>query len=166
MWVVGELGPPAVVGSSEWNEGFEVTATLNNASGATVATAHLTVARDVRTFRIPLATSGSIAAGDYALNVTARGNSASIPVRDTIRVSIPPTPASVGVLFLRHGITTGNKDVPTADLRFRRNEHIRVEVPTVSSEAVRARLLDRTGRPLAVPVTAGLRDDADGARSW
>ena len=51
----------------------------------------------------------------------------------------------------------------TADLRFRRSEHIRVEVPSVSP-AVSARLLDRTGKVLAVPLTAAVREDADGSR--
>jgi hypothetical protein len=37
-------------------------------------------------------------------------------------------------------------------------------VPTPSSAAVSARLLDRTGKPLAVPVAAIVRDDADGSR--
>ena len=54
--------------------------------------------------------------------------------------------------------------MPTADLRFRRNEQVRVEIPTASSEPATARLLDRTGKPLAVPVTAAVRDDADGSR--
>jgi hypothetical protein len=54
--------------------------------------------------------------------------------------------------------------VPTADLRFRRNEQVRVEIPAASSGPVTARLLDRTGKPLAVPVTATVRDDADGSR--
>jgi hypothetical protein len=61
-------------------------------------------------------------------------------------------------------VTTGNRDVPTADLRFRRNEQVRVELPTPSTEPVTARLLDRTGKPLAVPVTATVRDDSDGSR--
>ena len=73
-------------------------------------------------------------------------------------------PDSTGALFLRRGLATGNKDVPTANLQFRRNEQIRVEIPTTSSDPLTARLLDRTGKPLAVPVTAAVRDDADGSR--
>jgi hypothetical protein len=56
-----------------------------------------------------------------------------------------------------------NKDVPTADLRFRRNEQIRIEVPGPSA-AASARLLDRTGKPLALPLTATTRDEEDGSR--
>ena len=41
---------------------------------------------------------------------------------------------------------------------------MRVEIPSGSADAVTARLLDRTGKPLAVPVTASVRDDADGSR--
>jgi len=65
---------------------------------------------------------------------------------------------------VRRGASTGNKEVPTADLRFRRSEQVRVEIPTQSSDPVTARLLDRTGKPLAVPVTAAVRDDSDGSR--
>ena len=43
-------------------------------------------------------------------------------------------------------------------------EQVRVELPTPSSEPVTARLLDRTGKPLAVPVTTAVRDDSDGSR--
>src|SRR5205823_3540466 len=72
---------------------------------------------------------------------------------------------SFGALFVRRGQSTGNKDVSTADLRFRRNERVRVEIPTSSSAAAAARLLDRAGNVLAVPVTAAMRDDnTDGSR--
>src|SRR5207248_11507682 len=88
----------------------------------------------------------------------------SIPSREVLRFSIPGTPGSAGALFVRRGTTTGNKEVPTADLRFRRSESIRVEIPTTAAAAGPARLLDRTGRPLSVPVTSAIRDDADGSR--
>ena len=41
---------------------------------------------------------------------------------------------------------------------------MRVEIPTATPDAPTARLLDRNGQPLAVPVTAAVRDDADGSR--
>ncbi len=163
MWVVGELGSAAVVGN-EWTEGFEVTATLTNSSDAASATGRATVARNVRTFKDALAPSQPLAAGDHTLSISARAGSSSIPARETIHVSIPDTPASVGALYQRRGISTGNKDTPTADLRFRRSEQIHVEIPAASPDPVTARLLDRTGKLLAVPVTAAVRDDPDGSR--
>ena len=41
---------------------------------------------------------------------------------------------------------------------------MRVEVPTATTDAVTARLLDRNGKPLAIPVAGAVRDDADGSR--
>ena len=163
MWVVGELGSVAVVGDA-WSEGFDATATLTTPADVTVATGRVTIPRGAHTFRVALTSSQPLEPGDYVLRVGARAGAASIPSRDTARIAIPPAPGSTGALFLRRGSTTGNKELPTADLRFRRNEQVRVEVPTASSDPISARLLDRTGKPLAVPVAAALRDDADGSR--
>ena len=109
--------------------------------------------------------SQPLAAGEYVLRVGARAGPASIPSREVAaprRFRRRPTPT--GALFVRRGPSTANKDVPTADLRFRRSEQIRVEIPIAVAGPVTARLLDRTGKPLAVPVTAAVRDDADGSR--
>jgi VWFA-related protein len=163
LWVVGELGGAAVVGDA-WNDGYDVTATLTTPQDATVATGQLTVGRNVRVFRLALTASKPIAAGEYVLRIGARAGPASIPARDTMKIEIPEAPAATGAIVLRRGQTTGNKEVPTADLRFRRSEQIRVEIPSASSDAVTARLLDRTGKALAVPVTAAVRDDPDGSR--
>jgi len=71
----------------------------------------------------------------------------------------------VGALFVRRGPATGNREVPTADLRFRRSEQLRVEIPAAADEQrPTARLLDRAGAALNVPVAADLRTDADGTR--
>jgi hypothetical protein len=108
--------------------------------------------------------SRRLAPGEYVVRVGARAGAASIPSRETARVTIPAAPEAIGALFVRRGASTGNAQLPTADLRFRRNEQVRVEVPTPSTDPATARLLDRTGKPLAVPVTAAVRDDADGSR--
>ncbi len=65
---------------------------------------------------------------------------------------------------MRRSASTGNRDVPTANLRFRRSERITVEIPTPTAEAGVARLLDRHGQALSIPVTIALRTDADGAQ--
>ena len=163
MWVVGELGSPATIGES-WNDGFDATVTLTTPADATVGSGRISVPRGARTFRIAVTPSQPLAPGEYVLRVGARAGPASIPSRETAHLTIPAAPASTGALFLRRGTATGNKEVPTADLRFRRNEQIRVEIPIASAESLTARLLDRTGKPLAVPVTAAVRDDADGSR--
>jgi hypothetical protein len=163
LWVVGELGSPATIGES-WNDGFDATVTLTTAADATVGSGRIAVPRGTRTFRVAVTPSQPLAPGEYVLRVGARAGPASIPSRETAHLTIPAAPDSTGALFLRRGAANGNKEVPTADLRFRRNEQLRVEIPTTSSEPMTARLLDRTGKPLAVPVTAAVRDDADGSR--
>jgi VWFA-related protein len=165
IWIVGEIGGVAAIGDA-WTDGFDATATLTTTADATVASGRVTVPRGGRTFRMALTSPAPLEPGEYVLRVGARASAgtASIPSRETARLTIPPAPESVGAIFVRRALATGNKDTPTADLRFRRNEQVRVEVPADSAESVSARLLDRTGKALAVPVTAGVRDDADGSR--
>ena len=129
IWVVGELGSAAMIGES-WNDGFDATVTLTTPADATVGSGRMTVPRGARTFRVAVTPSQPLAPGDYVLRVGARAGPASIPSRETARLTIPAAPGSIGALFIRRGPATGNKEVPTADLRFRRNEQIRVEIPT------------------------------------
>ena len=104
-------------------------------------------------------------AGDYTVRVTARGAAgAAVPASDVMRFALPAAPGSVGALLARRGPSTINRDVPTADLRFRRTEQIRIDLPTAASEAMTGRLLDRTGKALPLPVTVAVRDDPDGSR--
>jgi hypothetical protein len=163
VWVVGELGSVAIVGTS-WDDGFDATVTLTTPADVTVGSGKITVPRGGRTFRVPVTSSSPLPAGEYVLRVGARAGPASIPSRMVAQLTIPQAPEATGALFLRRSASTANKEVPTADLRFRRNEQIKVEIPSLSSGPVTARLLDRTGKPLAVPVTAAVRDDADGSR--
>ena len=163
LWVVGELGSAAAAGDS-WNEGFDATITLTTPADVTVGSGRVSVPRGGRTFRVAVTPSQPLTPGDYLVRVGARAGASSIPSRETARLVIPSEPGAAGALFIRRGASTGNKEMPTADLRFRRNEQIRVEIPTASSDPVTARLLDRTGKPLAVPVTTMMRDDADGSR--
>ena len=93
----------------------------------------MTVPRGSRTFRLAVTPSQPLAAGEYVLRVGARAGPASIPSREVARLTIPQAPDAMGALFVRRGASTANKDVPTADLRFRRNEQVRVEIPIASA---------------------------------
>jgi VWFA-related protein len=163
--VVGEIGGVASVGEA-FADGFEATATLMSADDqrTELAAGRVMVERRGRTFRLELTPPPPLEPGDYVLRVGARAGAAGIPVRDTMRIALPEPPQSFGAIFFRRGQATGNREVPTADLRFRRNEQLRVEVPAPDAGEATARLLDRTGKPLTVPVTATLRDDVDGSR--
>jgi VWFA-related protein len=163
IWVVGELGSVATVGDA-WADGFDATATLTTSGDATAASGRTTVPRGGRTFRVALTAPRPLEPGEYVLRVGARAGPASIPPRETARITVPSPPQTTGALFVRRGPATANRDVPTADLRFRRSEQVRVEIPAGEAGEITARLLDRTGKALNVPVTAAVRDDADGSR--
>ena len=158
IWVVGELS-----GGDEWKGGAEADLMLTSAADATVATAHARVEPGGRWFRIALAPGEPLAPGHYTLRVRARGASSSLASNETLGLALPDPPLANGVLFFRRGPLTGNRDVPTADLRFRRSEQLRVEVPAPATD-VSARLLDRTGKALTIPVQTAAREDSDGSR--
>jgi VWFA-related protein len=158
VWVVGE------VSGEEWKGGAEADALLAGASGATLASAHATLAPAARSFSLALAPTTPLAPGEYTVRVRARPAAGSGSTNEAVRFVLPASPAAAGTVVIRRGPSTANREVPTADLRFRRNEQVRIEVLTLSSEAASARLLDRAAKPLAVPVSSAIRSDADGTR--
>src|SRR5204862_8126277 len=98
--------------------------------------------------------------GDYTMRVRSQAPAGSETMSMPVR--LPAASQASGAVFIRRGPSTGNKEMPTADLRFRRSERLRVEVPS-PVDVTSARLLDRTGRVMAaIPVTASTRTDADG----
>ncbi|HEV8346902.1 MAG TPA: hypothetical protein VGQ16_10030, partial [Vicinamibacterales bacterium] len=150
FWVVSEF-------SAGTPPGRALDATLVGSAGSTLARGSSeTGARNVL---IALTPSESPEPGDYTVRV--RGDGVGTV---SVRVKLPAPPEAGGALFVRRGLTTGNRDVPTADRRYRRSEQLRVEIPTADSGAMTARLLDRTGKPLAVPVNVNAREDGDGMR--
>jgi hypothetical protein len=66
----------------------------------------------------------------------------------------------------RRGPGTGPRFVVTADPRFSRIERVRLELPTRSTGMASARLLDRQGGPLAVPLSVSDRSDASDGVRW
>ena len=164
VWAVGEIGASEAHGAA-WQTGGEADVLLSQSGGGTMAEAHAALAAGTRTFRVALAPAQALAPGAYDVRIRAHGASGSgIPINEVAHVTLAAAPAPTGVVLIRRGLSTGNKEIPTADRRFRRNERLRAEVPAPAATTVTARLLDRLGKPLAVPVTAAVRDEADGSR--
>ena len=169
IWAVAELGESAAK-QPEWREGGEAQVTVTAADGSVVASGKLALSSTARALAWRPEVE-RLEPGDYLVRVSARPTAAgTATVGGQARVTIPaPTAMAGGQLattrLLRRGPSTGLAFVPTADTRFRRVERVRVEislgrtVPDVS-----ARLLDRRGEALAVPVSASIRDQ-DGMRS-
>jgi hypothetical protein len=168
MVVAGELSGSTGF-APDWREGATADIVMKvddgSPAGTTVATAQVKLDPGTRTFHTALTPTEPLDAGDYVVRVTARGAAgAAVPASDVVRVSLPAAPGSVGALLARRGPATVNKEVPTADLRFRRTEQLRIDVPTPSAAPMKGRLLDRTGKVLPLPVATTVRDDPDGSR--
>jgi len=158
--IVGEVGS-----GEEWKTGGDVDLMLIGSKGDTVATARAQIAPGTRGFRAAMSAADAAAAGEYTVRVRARARTSGVtPVNESVRVDVPAYPAPGGAVLIRRGQTTGGREVPTADLRFRRTEELRVELQAPSSEPFAGRLLDRSGKPLPVPITFTVRDDPDGLR--
>ncbi len=161
VWAVAEVGRGA--GSEDWTGGGQVDAMLVDGSGRTVATGRAQIASGSSSVRMAM-TSSALAPGDYQLQIRTKGARAAAAANETMQIALPTTPHATSAIFFRRGATTGNRDVPTADLRFRRSDRLRVDVPTPTADAVSARLLDRNGNALPIPVAGTNRNDADGSR--
>jgi VWFA-related protein len=162
VWVVGELGASSEIGDAS-RGAAEASVELTGADGRAVASVRKSVTLGARSFRVALEPAEPLTEGDYKLlvRVVAGG---TLPSRDSLTFTLPAAPGSTGAIWFRRGPTTGNRDILTADLRFRRSEQVQVEIPARSSEPGTGRLLDRVGKPLAVPVSVKPRDDPDGSR--
>jgi len=98
--------------------------------------------------------------------VQVRVHFAGTPDTDRVSVRVNLVPAVGQPLLFRRGPTTGNRLQPAASARFTRTERVHLEVPANAGETISAaRLVDRTGKPFAIPLTRGERtDDATGQR--
>ena len=163
LWTVAELGA-ATARLPEWQDGGEAELAVTAADGSVVASGTVPLSASARSF-LWRPGGGRLQPGDYTVRVTGRPSAGgSAPVGGLVRVTLPPPPAPANAQLatprvLRRGPSTGPGFVPTIDERFRRVERVRVELSLAANDAVSARLLDRLGRPLAVPATAAVREE-------
>ncbi len=154
--VEGELPP----GPASARPGGAVEITLSSAG--TTASAQATLAAGDRSFVVPVAWPQG---APGAISVRARmGASAVSGLAGSI--TIVPGEGTQPMLF-RRGPATGNRVVPAASFLFSRTERARFEFPSAPEEKPSAgRLLDKSGQPLAIPVTVSERTDAATGQHW
>ena len=139
--------------------------TVASPDGQTLFEEDAAVSPASRSFVRYLADS-SITAGPYLIRISLRGAERSTAgILEQVRIVVPATgpagetPPGDPVVF-RSGPFTGRAFQPTADSRFRRAERLRVDAAIAGpAPTVSARLLDRNGQPLALPVTAATREE-------
>jgi len=120
------------------------------------------------TFAVQIPDAGTLGPGDYAVSVRVRPESGSdLALTDTARVTIPDRAAPLGdAIMWRRGPSTGPQYLRTADPRFQRSERLRLESATALEGAATARVLDRAGKPIAMPVQVTSRTDAASGIRW
>ena len=156
---VAELSRSTANGD-DWGRGAQLEATLMNGAGKPVAKATASLAPGTFAAQIPIAPASPLEPDDYKVIIRAKGVAALGSTESAI-FTLHADPLGTGTLFFRR---VGPREVPTADLRFRRTERLIVETPASLGTDIAARLLGRTGNSLNVPLTATIRDDADGTR--
>jgi len=152
--------PRSTASGDHWSQGGQVEATLLNAAGKPVAKGSAALEPGTFAVQIAIAPAAPLEPGDYKVLVRTKGV-AALGSTESFTFTLEAEPLGAGTLFFRR---FGPRELPTADLRFRRTERIVVETPASLGGGISARLLGRTGLPLNVPVTATIRDDADGTR--
>jgi VWFA-related protein len=169
LWLVGEWDPSIANRDEQWKPGADVTIVVTAPDRTALDTRRQTLTRDVRSFDVRVPVPAGQTAGDYSVRITTKPVGAALGTTEALHVVVPKWPAagtasiSQPILF-RRGPFTGPAWIAAGDLRFRREERVKLEVTVTGPiTASSVRLLDRAGHPLAVPVTSSDRDE-HGAR--
>jgi hypothetical protein len=158
VWVAGELQIRSA--TDPWSKG--ATADVDVVAGTAAGLARVVLAAGERAFLVPVRLDGP-ASGPIDVHVRAIAADASAGrVTEDLRLE----PDAREALLFRRGPSTGNRVTPTASQVFRRSEHVRVEIPPAGPGAHAARVLDRTGSAVPVPVTVGERADEQTGQRW
>lgn len=167
LWLVGELDF-STRRDIAWSNGANAEISVVSAKGDRVATLQVPFSTSDGGFTVKVPTETPLTPGDYAVRVRVLPQAGqSLPLADLTRVVIPASAVSLGEsLMLRRGPSTGPRYVATADPRFQKSDRLRLEMPTLLDANATARLLDRTGKPLLVPVTTSDRRDETGGFRW
>ena len=167
VWVVGELDGQTRK-ELEWNLGGHGELTLLASDGSAISAGAFELVAGETVFGVRMPDTGNLIPGDYSVRVRLRAIAEDGRVlADAITFSVLSRHSPLGEAVLwRRGPSTGLQHVRTADVRFQRNERLRLELPTTSTAPAVARVLDRLGKPLQVPPTVTTRTDASGEFQW
>jgi hypothetical protein len=159
VWIAGEI-PASAGAADEFSAG--ATADLEIQAGDRSTSARVVLEPGERGF----VTSVTLpAAAELNIRATLSGEGSTSPVTDALRARIGPKTARP--LVFRKGPSTGNRVRPTADLRFTRAERISVELPVAGAvKPGAARLLDKRGTVLRVPIRVGEKIDSETGQRW
>ena len=169
LFVAAEFDAASVARVDQWENGADVSVEVTGPGGSPVDGARQSLTRESRSFVVRLPAAGVVGPGTYDVRLTSRAAGATLGTTETLQIVVPRVTPGDGPFIgqpvvLRRGPYTGADWTPVADLRFRRQERVRIEAAVVgTSDPATARLLDRAGHPLPLPVVASERQEG-GAR--
>ena len=166
FWFIGEVG--TLRATKSWASGGTADVEVLAADRTKVLTRAFDLKQADSAFSGRVPETGTLPAGDYTVRVrlTPSGEDRNA-VHESMRVRVEDGASGFGgAILLRRGASSRLDYVQTADPRFRRNERLRLELPTGSTAEVSARILDRMGQPLQLRAQVGERPDAAGAFRW
>jgi len=163
FWVVAELDG-AAARTPDWEAGGRAVLTVVAPDGKTLFDEDAPISPASRSFVRHLADS-SITAGEHVVRVRVRGAERSTAdILEQVRIVVPAAAAEAppgDPVVFRSGPFTGRAFQPTADMRFRRAERLRVDTAVAGpAPTVSARLLDRKGQPLPLPLATAVREES------
>jgi VWFA-related protein len=162
VWIVGELDQqtkrlPA------WTRGAQAEIAVTGADNTQVASQRFELKPGESTFTLQVPETSGLSSGDYTVRVRLRSPmEGELGLIDTARISVGQPPSLGDAVMWRRGATTGPQHLRTADPRFLRNERIRLELATTSTDPATARVIDRNGQTMPVPVEVSERPDPAG----
>ena len=166
FWVVGELDY-RTRRELAWTAGAKADVVVLAADGTEVMSRQLEVRTGDGPFSFEVPESGGLATGEYAVRVRLASEADdALTLSDTARVVLSQDAALGEAVLWRRGPSTGLQHRRTADPRFQRSDRIRLELATTAAAPATARLLDRNGNPLPIPVQVGGRQDPSGTFEW
>jgi hypothetical protein len=150
-----------------WTASAKAEVVILASDGSEVMSRTIDVKTDDGPFGFAVPDSGGLPAGEYAVRVRLTSTADnSLALSDTARVVLNASQTLGEAVMWRRGPTTGLQHKRTADPRFQRSDRLRFEHATTLSEPAKARLLDRNGNPLSVPVQVSERPDQSGDFQW
>ena len=157
LWIAGEI--PGALSAPVANRAAEIEVT----GQGTTATAQVALPPGNGGFVTPVKVPARLVSGVVTIRVHIAGTPDTD--RETTRLDFGSTTGHA--LLFRRGPTTGNRLQPAASTRFMRTERVHLEIPAAAEDSLSlARLLDKAGRPLSLPVTTGERLDQPTNQRW
>ena len=170
LWVAGELAEAFVRtpgGATLLREGAAVRLLATNERGDNAGVGRATIEAGARSFLAKVRIDRSVPAREVRVQAqigASRADGEQAEAQLVIQAPEGASPAVRPPLFYRGTTRASVAFEPAASPQFRRAETLRAEAPLgAQATAPAARLLDRTGKPLAVPLTVTeRRDDSTG----